>query len=140
MFSKQYQGYALVALILIAWSVHIDMRNLSNPRVQHVTLENQGSYSIVNCNLWNPRYEEVYVTAFVRLVVPGDPELGRKAVASAFNVVKRRIPPRSSVLVRELLKGYGSWPQAAVEVYVITDPSEIKTIAAANSFTKLPVQ
>ena len=137
MFSKQYQGYALVAFVLIAWSVHIDMRNLSNPQVQHVTLRNEGTYSVVNCNVWNPRYQEVYVTAFVRLVVPGDPELNQKTVASAFNVVKRRIPPRSSIVIRELVKGYGSWPHADVEVYVITDPGEIEAIASADSFTKL---
>ena len=137
MFSKQYQGYALVGLILIVWSVLIDMRNLGNPQVQHVTLQKQGLYSVVQCDLWNPRYEEVYVMALVRLVNAGDPEAGRRAVASAFHVIKSRIAPRSSLAVRELLKGYGPWPQADVQVFVITDPTEIDKIAAEKSSRNL---
>ncbi len=140
MFSKQYQGYALVGLVLIAWSMQIDMRNLDNPQVQHVTLQNQGPYSVVKCDVWNPRYEEVYVTALVRLFNPGDPDAGRPVSVSPYNVVKSRIAARSSLPINESVKAFGVWPEAEVRVFVINDPAEIKKIAAASSLTKSQVQ
>jgi hypothetical protein len=136
MFSKQYQGYALVGIVLIAWSVHIDMRNLSNPQVQHVTVQKQGLYNVVKCEVWNPRYEEVYVTTLVRLLHPGDPDAGRPVSVSPTNVVKSRIAARSCLPINESVKAFGVWPEAEVRAFVINDQAEIESIAAASSLTK----
>jgi hypothetical protein len=140
MFSKQYQGYAFVGLILIAWSVLIDTRNVNNPQVQHVTVQKQGSYSVVNCEVWNPRYEAVYVKTLVRLLNPGDPNAGRPVTVSPYNVVKHRIAARSSLPIHERIKAYGVWPEAEVRVFVINDQAEINKIAADSTLTNPQVQ
>lgn len=136
MFSQRFKGYALVGLILICWLALIDWRNLDNPRVQHVTLQNQGLHTVVDCDVWNPRYEPVHVKALVRLIDPGDAESGRPVTASPYHVVTGRIAPRGSLRIQERIKGYGAWPEAEVRVFVITDPAQIDRLAADSSLTK----
>jgi hypothetical protein len=140
MFSKRFKGYALVGLILISWSALIDWRNLNNPRVQNLTLRNEGLHSVVHCDVWNPRSEEVYVKALVRLINPGDAESGRPVTASPYQVVNGRIAPRSSMRIDGRIKAYGAWPEAEVRVFVITDPAQIARLAGDSMFTKPAVQ
>ena len=130
MFSKRYYRYSIIALILIAWLVLIDFRNRDNPLVRHVTVESKGQYHLVSCELWNPRKEEVHVVAIIRLVHP-EGAADRVGVASSTaSVVKRQIGPLERIVIKERIKGYGSWRDAEVRVFVITDPAEIERIAA----------
>lgn len=130
MFSKRYYRYTTIALILIGWLMIIDYRNQNNPQVRRVTVESQGLTHLLSCELWNPRDEVVHVMAIIRLVDAGSPDGGVGASSSAASVVKRRIGPRQRIAIREPIQGIGSWNDADVRVFVITDPAEIEEIAA----------
>ena len=130
MFSKRYYRYSIIALILIAWLVLIDIRNRDNPRVRQVTVESKGQYHLVSFELWNPRKEKVHVVAIIQLVHVGSSADGVGAPSSTASVVKRQIGPLERIVIKERIKGYGSWRDAKVRVFVITDPAEIEKIAA----------
>lgn len=132
MFSAKYRGYALVGLVLVCWSALIEGRNVNNPRVQHLFLERAGPHTVVRCDVWNPRYREIYVKALVRLIDAGNPHGGSRPVASPYHIVDSRIPPRSSLTIAEHMRDLGTWGQAEVRVLVINDPAEIAKIASAT--------
>ncbi len=130
MFSRRYYRYSIVALLLIGWLTLIDFRNGNNPQVRGVTVEPKGDYHLVSCELWNPSDEEVHVMVILQMVDAGSPEDGLGPTASAASVVKRRIGPLQKIAIQEPIRGFGSWNDAEVRVFVITDPVEIDKIAA----------
>lgn len=133
MFSKRYYRYTIIALFLIVWLVLIEFRIRDNPVVRHVTVESEGLHHLVCCEIWNPREEEVRVIAIIRLVHPGSPGGGVGVTSSTAGVVKGRIGPRDKIVVQEHFKTYGTWRDADVRVFVVTDPEEIEELAAHES-------
>jgi hypothetical protein len=130
MFSNRYGRYAIIALLLIGWLSLIDTRNQNNPQVSGITVEKQGRNHLVRCEVRNPRDEQIAVTAILRLVDSGNPEYGVEATASAPIVVKRHIGPHQTIAMEAPIRGIGPWSDAEVHIMAITDPPQIKKIAA----------
>ena len=130
MFSRRYYRYAILGLILISWLALIDYRNQNYPRVSGVSVESDGPNHLVSCEIWNPSVQEVHVMAMLRLVDAGSPGSGVGVTSSPAAIVKKRIGPQQRIFIREPIKGFGTWNDADVQVFVISDAVEIAKIAA----------